>query len=59
MQGIHTAIRLNPALREEFKDALKANKTTMSKTLRIMVRLFIKDVQFQQRVMNEVDRDES
>lgn len=57
LKAINTTIRLNPTLREEFKDTCKANNTTISKTLRIAVLLFVNDVEFQQRIMKESDRN--
>jgi len=54
---ILTCVRLKPSEHTEFKETVKASKTSISKTLRIAILLFTNDVEFQQRILNEVDRN--
>jgi hypothetical protein len=56
MKTILTGVRLKPSEHTEFKEIVKANKTSISKTLRMAVLLFVNDMEFQQRIMKEIER---
>lgn len=56
MKSITTGIRLEPTLRNNFKDTCRINKIRMSTALRIMVTLFLSDDTFRDKVIHEANR---
>lgn len=49
-----TTIRMNPTIREEFKQICHDNKVSMSKTIQTLIALFLKDHSHQERILDAV-----